>query len=255
MKLYVMKYRDGMFTHSTDPPEPQEQAPPPDPSTLAFTPTPQLPQSLRVEHIELLLKTGAFTLGLKGLKLTTFVNYHIVALEEWWIASSVLPALAGKILLLSIPLAVALAIYFLANPSYTASWSEDIFPQQYFGAYGERFYYFDLVYVDINHRGIYQICREADGFRMSERYNESTWLGILDIWNFNYLWQFMKKYQFDYRVYRVNWAFCEYIGLMTHVTSDQYVLFGNYDDPYLYDVSAPWSADPAKLCKMDLPLE
>lgn len=255
MKLYVMRYRVGLLTRSLHKPEPQIEAPPPEPEPAMFTPTPGLPHNLRAEHIELLLRTGAFTLGLKGLALTQFVNVHIIELEAWWISTSVIPIIVGKILAFAIPIAVVLAILYFTDPKSTDFFDEDIFPQQYFGTFGEKFFYFDLVSVDTFHRGIYKRCRQASGIRMSERYKVSTFRGVLDVWEFNNTWQYLKGHWGDWRNYRISAAFCDYIGLMYHVSDDLYVLRSTYNDPYLRDVQPPWLADPAKLCKMDLPDE
>lgn len=182
--------------------------------------------------------------GVSTAKVHAFVN----AMLAKKFAATLLGLQVGKVLAFFVPALVFAAITYYTNPTLVDLVTEEVSPWRYFGQYNEKLWWFDLVGISATGVGQYQQCAEIEGVAFTTRRREYTPLGRLDHFEFAHTWRQEKLEFFNYREWRWNDVWADFVGVMYNRGGGLYSLQSRFRDDLIDLVSWPWFRDPEKVC-------
>lgn len=183
--------------------------------------------------------------GTNFVAVKAWVNFYIGRMA----ASYLLASQVGKVLAVVFPPAIMLLIVWITNPSHTDFVDEYGYPWRYLMSYNERFWWADLVSISDHGWGQYIPCGEIELGPVLQFRDQGDGPGRVDRFELGHSWVQKRSRIGLYERWYWNVMWLEFIGFLTHLGGGYYALHYNYLDPWIQDISWPWRADGATLCK------
>ncbi|MBA7612277.1 hypothetical protein ES703_19513 [subsurface metagenome] len=183
--------------------------------------------------------------GKDFVQVKAWVNFYIKHMAGRYVIASK----AGMVLAYTLPAAIMVLIVWILNPSHTDFVDEYGYPWRYIMSYNEYFWWADLVRISSKGFGQYITCGEISVGPVLQFRDQGDGPGRQDTFEFGYSWVQERSRVGMYERWYWNLARLEFIGFMTHLHGGYYALHYDYRDPWIQDISWPWSTDIATLCK------
>ncbi len=250
MKLYVLRERWGRYLLS--PRGPAEKPIPKEPVVEAGVGIEMIdwgdwavrPFAERVIIWNFLVRVAVDTLGLYGPKAIAFIQASITQ-SIIWEATWGLWLWAGAI---GVYAAVMFALVYF-GPVQRKFVSQEVFPWRYLFRYQSKVWAADLYMIGKERKLYYRICSEIGEIIVGEDRMAPTLVGIMDVWDTGHLWQQRRDSWMKHECWLWSYAFVEYIGNLTHVAENVYVLKKGFTDPYTKELPVPYKVPDEFLCR------
>lgn len=250
MKVYVLRERWGRYVLSPRPPT--EEAIPKEADMRLGDPIHLIdwgdwvlrPYPERVIIWNLLAKIALDTMGLTGKAAIAWIQGVVTKTIAWELVWSNWVWAGG----IGVYAAAMFVLAYSAPAQRKFTW-EAVYPWRYLFRYESRVWAADLFMIGVEGKLYYTVCSLVGDIIVGENRRESTSMGPLDHWDTGHLWVQRKDRLLHHEGWFWSEVWVDFIGVLTHVAENIYVLQEGFSDPYASELPVPYKVPVALLCK------